>query len=253
MLSRALLPLTLLPLTLLLAACGDGEAVEGRPATPVTPQPEATAARPAGARTYDLAGFTAVESSGPDRVEVRVGPAFSVRAEGPADVLDSLVVARSGPALTIARQREFDGPIRPATVFVTLPTLTAAALRGSGAIAVDRIAGRAFTGTLAGSGDLSLGRAEVGVLTLNVGGSGHLRLAGATQRLEVTTAGSGDVNASGLVAAEASVTVQGSGDVAATVNGPAEVSVIGSGDVDLGEGARCRTAVAGSGQVRCGG
>lgn len=241
----------LLP-ALLVAACGSSESAEGQVVAPVTAQPDATAGQPAGARTYALTGFTAVESSGPDRVEVRVGPAYSIRAEGPADVLGSLALTVQGGALTIARERQFDGPTKPATIFVTLPSLTAASLRGSGAVVIDRVAGDTFTATEAGSGDLTIGRAEIGVLTLNLGGSGKMRVGGTAGRLEVTSAGSGDVEAPGLIATEAKVTVQGSGDVTATVNGPAEVSVIGSGDVALGDGAQCRSTVAGSGEVRCG-
>ena len=240
-----------LALTVLLAGCGNADGVEGEAVVPVTHQPQATAEQPASARTYPLTGFTAVESSGPDRVVVRVGPDFGVRAEGPADVLANLVVAAEGRRLTIARERSFNAPSEPATIYVTLPTLTAAGVRGSGEITVDRVAGDEVTGTVAGSGDLVIGRVEVGVLTLNIGGSGQAKVAGTAGRLEVTSAGSGDVDADRLVATEAQVTVQGSGGVQATVNGPATVSVIGSGDVDLGEGAQCRTTVQGSGAVRC--
>ena len=243
---------TPLVLALLLAGCNSGEVAEGRSVPPVTAQSGATAEQPASARTYALTGFDEIASAGPDRVVVRVGPAFAVRAEGPADVLDSLAIALDGRALTITREREFDGPTKAATIFVTLPTLTSASLRGSGEVTIDRMAGNDLAATVAGSGDLSIGRAEAGVLTLNLGGSGAMRVAGTAGRLEITSAGSGDVEAPQLVAAEATVRVQGSGGVTATVNGPADVSVVGSGDVTLGGGAQCRTTVAGSGDVRCG-
>lgn len=250
-----LLAMTRTPLllsALLLAACNSGEVVQGEAVTPVTSQPGATPDQPAGARTYALTGFDEIASAGPDRVVVRVGPAFAVRAEGPASVLESLALAIDGRALTITREREFEGPTKAATVYVTLPTLAAASLRGSGAVTIDRMAGNELSATVAGSGDLTIGRAEAGVMTLNLGGSGAMRVTGTATRLEVTTAGSGDVEARGLVAAEARVTVQGSGGVEVTVNGPADVSVIGSGDVTLGGGAQCRTTVAGSGDVSCG-
>ena len=240
-------------LVLALAGCNSGEKVQGEAVTPMIARPNAVSAGVAGARSYPLTGFDEIRSAGPDRVVVRVGPAFSVRAEGPEQVLDSLALAVDGTVLTIEREREFAGPTRAATVFVTLPALAAASVRGSGAIAVDRMAGNDLAATVAGSGDLTVDRVEAGVLTLNLGGSGAMRVAGTAGRLKLSAAGSGDVEAQGLVAAEASVTVQGSGDVTATVNGPAEVSVVGSGDVTLGGGAKCRTTVAGSGHVSCGG
>ena len=240
----------LLTLTLL-AACGNPETVSGEPAHPTNTTAEAKAAG-VQSQTYPIADFSAVESSGPDRVQVAVGPGFSVRAEGPAGSLDTLIVARDGDALTIGRERSFDGRVEPATIVVTMPHIERSASRGSGALSVDRVDGSAFEGTVAGSGDLRIRRMSVGVLTLNVGGSGTMMLAGTAQRLEATTAGSGDIEAKGLVATEAAVTVQGSGSVAATVNGPATVSVVGSGDVNLGDGARCTISVAGSGEVNCG-
>ena len=243
-------PLLFAPI-LLLAACGNGESVEGQPIAPAARA--AGVPQAVGARSYDLTGFTVIESSGPDRVVVRVGPGFSVRAEGPAATLDALVIGLEDGALTIARRRGDTGRSKPATIFVTLPALTAASLRGSGGVAIDRLAGGDPVLTVAGSGDLSVGQVEAGTLTLNLGGSGRMRVGGTADRLTVASAGSGDVDARGLVAAEGTVTVQGSGDVAATVNGPATVSLVGSGDVTLGEGARCTTSVVGSGQVRCGG
>ena len=236
----------------LLAGCGNAETVSGEPARPMNTTTEAQAAG-VQSQTYPIADFVAVESSGPDRVQVTIGSGFSVRAEGPAGSLDTLIVARDGDALTIGRERSFDGRVEPATVFVTMAHIERSALRGSGTLSIDRVDSSAFEGIVAGSGDLRIGRMAVGVLTLNVGGSGTMTLSGTAQRLEATTAGSGDVEAKGLVAAEAAVTVQGSGSVSATVNGPATVSVVGSGDVDLGEGARCTTSATGSGEVRCDG
>ena len=239
----------LIPLLLLLTACGQGEAIEGRPVAPTTAQPGGTL-QPS-ARSYALTGFTAVESSGPDRVEVRVGPDFSVRAEGPPAVLATLVVAREGEALMIARERGSDRVRGTATLFVTLPRIVAVSLRGSGTVTVDQVRGPSLDATVAGSGDLTIGRAAVEVATLNLGGSGELRVGGTAGRLTLSSAGSGDVDLSGLTAGQATVTVQGSGDVTGRVTGPASVSVMGSGDVRLLGGADCRISVMGSGKVRC--
>ena len=79
---RAMLLLLALLLTAApLAACSvDGD--DGGPG--------ASAAGTGTARTFAVAGFTGVALRGSDDVDVRVGPAFSVRAEGPSAELDKL-------------------------------------------------------------------------------------------------------------------------------------------------------------------
>lgn len=203
-------------------------------------------------RSYALSGFTAVELSGPDEVRVFVGPDFSVRATGPADTLDRLEVTVEGDRLRVRRTGRSVGR-DGATVFVTLPTLSAASLGGSGDLRVDRVDGGDLVTSVGGSGDLTVERLAVDRMKGAVAGSGTLSLAGTTRELDLSVAGSGDVAADGLVAERAAVSVVGSGDVRAAVRGPATVSVMGSGDVDLGPAAQCQVSKMGSGSVRCGG
>jgi len=207
------------------------------------------------ARTFDVSGFTEVALAGSDDVEVRVGPAFSVRAEGPADVLDRLRIERRGDALTVGRKQgvNLGRAAGKARVLVTLPRIAEASLAGSGNMRVDRVEGDRFEGSLAGSGGLAVGALAVREAEFNLAGSGGLSAAGRTDRLEVSVAGSGSADARGLSATRAEVSVAGSGSVRAAVNGEAEVNVIGSGDVDLGPNARCEVSRMGSGKVRCGG
>lgn len=211
-----------------------------------------TASAPAAERAYAVSGFTGVELAGPDDVRVTVGPAFSVRAAGPSDVLDRLDVAVQGDRLRVRRTGRSVGR-QGASVFVTLPVLRSASLGGSGDLNVDRVEGGELSAAVGGSGDLTVGRLAVDRMMGSVAGSGTLSLAGTARDLELSVAGSGGVAAGDLVAERATVSVMGSGDVRATVRGSATVSVIGSGDVDLGPAARCQVAKAGSGSVRCGG
>ena len=204
-------------------------------------------------RSYDVKGFTEVSLAGSDDVDVRVGPAFSVRAEGPTEVLDRLRIDRRGDALTVGRKRGLNlGTVRgSAKVFVTLPRITGASVAGSGDLAVDRAEGERFEGSLAGSGNLSVGALGVRGATFNLAGSGDVTAAGRAERLDVSIAGSGNVDARGLRAGSADVSIAGSGDVNAAVNGPATVNLVGSGDADLGPDARCTVHKMGSGSARC--
>ena len=236
-----------LSLLLPLAACNSGDSIDARNAIP--------ASGSGSARTYAASDFTAVELRGPDDVDVRVGSAFSVRAEGDSSALDRLVIAREGDKLRIGRKHSWfpvsSGKIK---VFVTMPRITAGTLAGSGDLTIDRIDGGDFHGSLAGAGDIKIGRLAAETSALSIAGAGNITVDGGTAaRFKASIAGSGDIAAAKLAAREATVDIAGSGSVTATVDGPAQVSIMGSGDVDLGAKAKCDVHKVGSGTVRCGG
>lgn len=207
-----------------------------------------------GTRTYAVADFTEVELRGADDVDVRVGPGFSVRADGDPEVLDHLKITREGNTVRIGRTRtggwSWNG--RHAKISITMPRLAATAVAGSGDVTVDRVQGDAFKGEGAGSGSLSIGQLAVSSVTFSLAGSGSVKAAGEAKSLTVEIAGSGDIDAGGLKASAADISIAGSGSVHAEVNGTAKVSIMGSGDVDLGRGAKCEVSKMGSGSVRCG-
>lgn len=237
---RPIAYLMLLPLVACSAGnAKSGDAVEARGSGPV--------------RTFPVSGFTKVELRAADDVDVRVGPAFSVRAEGAPEELDLMEIVRDRDTLKIGRRSggsRWGG--KGVKVFVTMPRLTAAAVGGAGDMTVDRVEGDRFAGAIAGSGNLSVGAIRVEAAELSIAGSGDLTGAGRTKRLQMNIAGSGDIDARQLDASEAEVSIAGSGNARARVNGPAEVNIVGSGDAELGGGARCTTNKMGSGTARCG-
>lgn len=237
---RTILLSALLPL----AACGmtGGDDTGGIPGTGT-----------GDARSYAASGFTRVELAGSDDVDVRVGPAFSVRAEGDSDTLDRLKIERDGDRLKIGRRRGGLFESGSVKVFVTMPALSGASLAGSGDLAVDRAQGETLKASIAGSGNIAFAQVAVGSAEFSIAGSGDIEVAGSTRSLNVSIAGSGNVEGKDLTAEQADVKVAGSGNVTARVKGPARVRALGSGNVDLGPDSRCDTKDAGSGDVRCGG
>lgn len=207
-------------------------------------------------RSYAAANFSQIELRGPDTMQVHSGAGFSVRAQGPADVLDRLVVRVDGDKLIVERRHDagfhWSSGKNDATVFVTLPRLTGAAVAGSGDMTVDRVAGGDFAAANAGSGTLKIGAMQGGEAEFSVAGSGTIAAQGTVNALKATIAGSGDIDAAGLTTPAANVSMVGSGAMHARVNGQAQVSMMGSGDVDLGPGAKCQVNKMGSGSVRCG-
>jgi hypothetical protein len=239
---RALLLLAALPLV----ACSFHDSDDSQPGVPASGQGTS--------RTFDVAGFTAVDLRGADDADVRVGQAFSVRAEGPADRLDDLRIVKQGDTLKIGRKSHgtsWSGG-RNVKVFVTMPAIASAGVAGSGDMTVDQVDGGSFSGSTAGSGDLTVHQIKADAVELSIAGSGNIDAAGAASRLSMSIAGSGDIDAGGLTAGGGDVSIAGSGSAKAVVNGPAKVSMMGSGDVDLGAGAACTVSKMGSGKVRCG-
>ncbi|HEU0045348.1 head GIN domain-containing protein [Sphingomonas sp.] len=237
----------ILPLAACSVSAGTGDADDGTPGI---------AAQGSGnTRTFAVSDFTAVDLRGADDVDVRVGPGFSVRADGDAELLDHLKISKDGNTLRIARLRKdgWNWSGTEARISVTLPQLGVASVAGSGDMTVDRVTGASFKGAAAGSGSIEVAALQVERADISLAGSGDVKLAGTAKQLQVSIAGSGDVDAGGLRASQAEVSIAGSGSVRAEVEGPAKVNVMGSGDVDLGGKARCQTSKMGSGTIRCGG
>ncbi len=239
---RALLILAALPL----AACSVDIGDNDKPGLPGTGT--------GGTRTYQVADFTKVALRGADDVDVRVGSAFSVWAEGDAEVLEYLKIEKDGDTLKIGRRNRsgFNWGDRGVKVFVTMPRIVEGETAGSGDLTIDRVEGTKFDGDLAGSGTIAIAALAVDEVEFDLAGSGGVKAAGTAKSVKVGIAGSGDIDAAGLKAGAADISIAGSGSVKLDVNGNAKVTIMGSGDVDLGANATCNVTKMGSGDVRCG-
>lgn len=207
------------------------------------------------ALVYPARDFDTISLAGGARVLVHAGPRFAIRAEGPAEAFGNFRVAQQGRTLEVGRRYDGrDAPLeRRIVVHITLPTLAAASVGGSGSIDVDRVGGARFSGSVGGSGSLRIARIDTQTAEFGVGGSGDIAAAGAVGTLKASIGGSGSIVAPTLRATRADVSIGGSGSVRAAVSGDASVSIAGSGDVDLGPQAHCRVSKVGSGKARCGG
>lgn len=206
-------------------------------------------------RSYSVGGFTAVSLRGSDDADVRVGGDFSVRAQGPADMLDDLEISKDGDTLRISRKSNSGfhwGGGRSVKVFVTMPSIAGASLSGSGDMTIDKVTGGSFDGSLSGSGDLAVQHMAVDKASLSTSGSGNVSAAGTAGQVKLDSVGSGDIDAGALTASQADVSTAGSGDLSITVNGPVKASSMGSGDVTVHGNADCSVSKMGSGAINCG-
>jgi len=218
-------------------------------------------------RSYDLGGFDEVGVVGPHHVIISVGPAYSVRFEGPQKTLDDTTIEVGDGRLKIhpveddrwdRRWRDDDwrnywDDYKPATIYVTMPAIEAAALVGGGDMRIDRVEGEEFSAAVAGSGEMDVATLRVADARFSVAGSGDLTARGTATRSKVSIAGSGNLRAREVTSGEASVSIAGSGFAELTVEDDAQVSIVGSGDVNIAGNARCSVSRFGSGNVRCAG
>lgn len=208
------------------------------------------------ARDFPVGAFERVALGGSQDVIVTVGGAPSVRAEGTAKALDRLEIKVEGGELRIGTRRNsgnFFTTSGRTTVHVTVPSLRAASVAGSGDMRIDKVQGGDFEAAIAGSGDLEIGTMQVGTARVGIAGSGDVTASGTAERTEVNVAGSGNVALDGLQAKRATVSIVGSGDVSAHASESAVVTIMGSGDVKIAGGAKCTVNKQGSGSVDCGG
>jgi hypothetical protein len=165
------------------------------------------------------------------------------------DNLQPLVETRVDGDTLVIRTRESVSYRGEGRVDVSVPSLRAFSIEGSGDAAIEGGSGDLAL-AVSGSGDLAW-HGQAGALDASVAGSGDMKLSGKAESIRVSVAGSGDVDADGLTARSADVQVSGSGDVRLHLEGgELSAAVAGSGDVTWrGQATVTRAAVAGSGEI----
>jgi hypothetical protein len=158
-----------------------------------------------------VAAFDKVELAGSNNVLIRVGEKQSVVVKADANLLDRVTTKVQSRTLVVANAPGGFTPTSPMSVEVTVPTLNALTLSGSGNIVIDGV------------------RAES--LTVTLPGSGTLTASGTATRLDVTVSGSGTVQFTRLVANDVQAVVSGSGSIFVTATTSLDASVSGSGAI----------------------
>ncbi|MCJ9430499.1 head GIN domain-containing protein [Kordiimonas marina] len=210
----------------------------------------AASAKDTAEQTRDVPAFDAVKLKGSMDVNIVVGKAQSVKVEADSDIIDKLYTKVSGGKLEIGMERGSWHHIKVMKVTITVPSLKAAGLYGSGDLMVDGAKGDAFDLDLKGSGDVAFHNGQIGKFELDLAGSGDVDLDGTCDRIDVDLAGSGDIKATKFQCKEADVSVRGSGDVSVYASEKADVSIAGSGDVTVhGKPGHMNSRVRGSGDV----
>ncbi|WP_421993458.1 head GIN domain-containing protein [Qipengyuania sp.] len=188
--------------------------------------------------------------AGPDRVIVTEGSDLDIAVSGDDDAVDALRFSLDDETLGISREKNSWKDRGKATVRVTMPSLRAMVLAGSGDIEAPSMTGRADV-TIAGSGTAAVSAFDAESLDLTIAGSGDFSAGGKVETLDLTIAGSGKAEMPDLAVGDADISVAGSGDAEFASDGRVDASIMGSGTITVNGRANCTVNSMGSGTLNC--
>ncbi len=204
--------------------------------------------------TRDVSGFTAISLSVPANVYVEQGSGFSFVIEGSQSALKEIETVVEGSAVRIKWRNKFYSwrGSEEIKIFVTVPTLSALSIAGSGGIYVKAgLTVENLTMSIAGSGDVVIESIDATGVKCSIAGSGDIKLnAGKVTTLSASISGSGSIKASNLEASGVKVGIAGSGDCFVWATGSLDASISGSGDIKYKGTPKLVAKVSGSGDIK---
>jgi len=184
----------------------------------------------AATQARSLPPFTGVDVTGDNNVVVRVGARQSVIVHADSNLLGRVTTQVSSGSLVIENTPGTLNARSPMFVAVSVPSLDALTIQGSG--------NNSVTGVNSSS------------LTVRLSGSGTIHAAGTTARLDVAIDGSGTGTLSQLIARDAMASINGSGSIVLTATHSLDASISGSGTIlYTGNPAQVTKSVSGSGTI----
>lgn len=181
-------------------------------------------------QTREVGEFSRIRSSGSFDVTVTIGPVRKVTVTFDDNLIDLITTEVKGRTLQIGSEGSFSTH-KACKVDITVPSLEAMTLSGSGDIVIAGLNGEDFSYEVSGSGDATL--------------------SGQVGDVDIEVSGSGSVDAKELKATRARVSIAGSGDVRVWAEESLDGSVAGSGDITYyGNPEKVDQDVAGSGNIR---
>ena len=173
--------------------------------------------------------FDRILVEGSTDVTVRVGESKAVTVSGDDNLVSWVTVEVRDGLLTIGNRPGSYSTRTPLVVSVSVPALRA--LRSQG------------------SSDITVGGVSGDTLEITLAGSGNVEASGKVARLDAKVSGSGDLRLAGLEGREVCAMLSGSGDLDVWATESLVASVSGSGDVLYRGEAKVTQAVSGSGDV----
>ncbi len=224
--------------------------------------------------TRPASGFTGVSLRGTGAVSIVLGEKEEVRIEAEDNLVPYLeTIVENGTLEIGSRPGVLIRPTKPINYYVTMKTLNALSLPGSGRIEAPDFSTDRFRATVSGSGEIAMKTIKADDVELSISGSGNLSVVSLTSSSSTLhISGNGKINLAEWNADKATAQISGSGAVFAdagevkeqqiTISGSgayrdagvkcdtADISVPGSGEADVRVGTLLKVRVSGSGNVR---
>ena len=180
-------------------------------------------------QTRTVASFTSLDLAASNNVTIIVGRPQSVVVHANSNLINHVTTDVVAGTLVIGHTGSLTAR-GPMSVDVSVPSLTALSLSGSGQISATGI--------------------STPQLTMTISGSGLLSAAGTATRLDVTINGDGQAQLSQLTARDVHAVVSGSGLIQVTATTSLDAAIPGSGTIIYsGNPPQVTTSVTGSGTV----
>jgi hypothetical protein len=200
-------------------------------------------------KTLDISSFEGFSLTFSGNVYVRQGSEQKVEVESHENLIGLLSKQVEDKYWKI-RFTENVGRYDKFNVYITVPTLNAVRLSGSGDIKGEtafKNLGKLALG-ISGSGNLNFDF-EATEVEARISGSGDMNLKGNAKSINLGISGSGDISALDVQVEAAMIQISGSGDASIHSTENLEVRISGSGDVYYKGRPRMSSKVSGSGDV----
>lgn len=199
----------------------------------------------------NVSNATKIKVAGSMNVYLSEGP-MAVKIEAQPNIIKYIVTDVENGWLELKTQDDIDlNTPEPVTIFVTIPSITAINVAGSGNVYGESkfISEKSLKMQIAGSGDINVD-VNTPEVESNIAGSGNIKVSGETKEVNVNIAGAGNYNGANLKAENASVKITGSGDVEVFADVLLDAKIIGSGSIRYKGNARVDQKVVGSGDIK---
>ena len=198
--------------------------------------------------------FKGLAAGGPIDVIVKMGSTESVRFEGDADAIATLVTEVKSGILIIRPKTSWTSwakkyENKKITAYVTAKQLNSLTMSGDGRIQVTgTIDGGEFATTLSGSGSITTD-VDATQLTAVISGSGTINIKGKADKADVTMSGAGRFAGKSFAVQDLSTRISGSGIINIQAQSHIKALIVGGGQVLYTGSATVDKKVVGSGGV----
>jgi hypothetical protein len=176
-----------------------------------------------------LPPFSAVDLAGTNEMTVQVGTRQRVVVRADSNLLAKVITDVRSGVLVVADHGSFTAR-RPMSVLVTVPSLRAVTLSGTGYLTVHGVRTTAFT--------------------VRLSGDGAVTVSGTADRVDASITGTGYLDLASLIARDAAIDIQGTATATVDASRSLDATIVGTGSIIYGgHPAQVTKKITGSGLI----